>query len=215
VCPICPFQAECHQWGYLAGVAAASQARVAIATHARAKFAGLEGLGEDRDYQSIHEDCLEILRPMFKCSETDLAAAKKVIEILLTDPWWLDWLGTGENRREKDRRGDLYNFIHQLLNVAQIIEDGARFAQKTQRIRLPPPLPKPPGIESLLFRVADQNKAKFTHQPLRIQLAAAAGECYQVGVLFHDRSSKRTKSGQDDSSRSGQPAHDEGERCLV
>jgi hypothetical protein len=127
---------------------------------------------------------------MVEISEPDLAAARCVLEILLTDPRWLDWFGSGDTDAERERRDEIYDFANHMLTVAQSIADQARLADKTALFNLPEFMQKPRGVESVLFAVSRNNKAKFTQQPLRLLIAAAAGEIHQLGVVTSARSAR-------------------------
>ena len=64
VCPMCPKRTSCQQAGYLAQLMYVKNATVALCTHKRAEFSGLAELMQNRVYVAIHENPIDLLRPM-------------------------------------------------------------------------------------------------------------------------------------------------------
>jgi hypothetical protein len=57
-------------------------------------------------------------------------------------------------------------------------------------------MPRPQGIEALLFRVTRRLEVKFKGQPWRVLLAATAGELHRLGAIaYESKSLGRRKPG--------------------
>ncbi len=66
---------------------------VAICTHKRAEYTGLGEMVTGRQYVSIHENPIDLLRPKVTVEETDLFQAQRILDRVLNDPRFLDWFG--------------------------------------------------------------------------------------------------------------------------
>ena len=88
-CPRCPHRQECedhNSGGYLGRLAEARDADIAVATHARGSFLGLEDLAGKREYIAIHEDPSDLFRPSQVVGLADIEAAAAILNWGLTDP---------------------------------------------------------------------------------------------------------------------------------
>lgn len=198
VCRTCGYREKCLQSGYLAELAAAKAAAVAIATHARAVYNGLDKLAEGRnEFVSVHEDAANIVCPDVAISEIDLQRAADIIGRVLTDPKWLDWLGQAASRDEErawipnerlaETRNKLDEFVRRLAELIDALLVQLRTAERTQVVTMPTPIAKANGIESLLLRASLEEKADFSSSPWRLLLAALTGKLYSLGVIVDER----------------------------
>jgi hypothetical protein len=110
VCPFCPHEHRCKNSGYLAAIMVADAATVIIATHARGMATSLKKVASGRDYLSVHESAVELLRPHAVINEGDIEAARNVL-VHIHNSQWLNYFGNGREagiRKAKRRstRGD-------------------------------------------------------------------------------------------------------------
>lgn len=206
VCPACPERKRCSEWGYLKELKQASDATVAIATHNRAKYAGLASLSVGREFVAIHEDSLDVLRPACSVTESELRIARDaVLTRLVNDTKWLNWYGDVprldddgkpiRNDKLRQRREALREFAI-LLNelsdwlLMQFESDG-----RTRRLVTPRTIPKAIGIERLIFRATHEARKvghKLSSSVWRLLLAVATGEIADLGVIVDGSADKFT-----------------------
>ena len=198
VCRTCGHRKECLQSGYLAELAVARAAAVAIATHARAVYNGLDKLAEGRnEFVSVHEDAANIVCPDAAISEIDLQCAAEIVGRVLPDPKWLDWLGQAASRDEEgawipnerlaETRNKLDEFVRQLAGLIDALLVQLRASERTQVVTMPTPIAKANGIESLLFHASQEAKAEFSESPWRLLLAVMTGDFFSLGVVVDER----------------------------
>lgn len=172
-------------------------ATVAIATHARAIFNGLDKLSEGRtEFLSIHEDAANTICPDAAVSDWDLQVAAEIVGRVLNDSDWLNWLGQGASRDENgdivpnerlaERRDKLNEFVRDLADLIDSLLAQLRSAERTQAVTLPEPKAKAIGIEFLLLRASLQAKARFSSKLWRLLLAALTGELFSAGVIVDE-----------------------------
>lgn len=204
VCPSCEQKAECLQLGYLAELAAVKSVAVAVATHARAVFNGFDKLSEGRgDFISVHEDAANTVCPDAALSEVGLQLAKDIVNRVLTDPKWLDWLGQAASRDENgvsvpnerlaETRNQLDNFVRRLAELIDSLLVQLQAAERTQVVTMPAPIAKPTGIESLLLRASLEAKAEFSESPWRLLLAVLTGDLFSLGVIVDERDQPKSE----------------------
>ncbi len=197
VCRSCEQRAECQQLGYLAELAAVKSAAVAVATHQRAVFTGFDKLAEGRgEFISVHEDGANTVCPDAVISEVDLQLAKVIVNRMLTDPKWLDWLGQTASRDEDgvlipderlaERRSNLNQFVRRLADLIDSLLVQLQIAERTQPATMLAPIAKANGIEWLLLQVLLEAKAEFSESPWRLLLAAITGELFSLGVIVDE-----------------------------
>jgi len=198
VCRTCEHRANCLQSGYLGELDAVKSASVAVATHARAIFNGFDKLAEARnDFISVHEDAASTVCPDAAISEVGLQLAKDIVNRVLSDPKWLDWLGQAASRDENgvlvpnerlaETRNKLDEFVRRLAELIDSLLVQLQAAERTQAVTMPVPIAKPTGIESLLLRASLEAKAEFSESPWRLLLAALTGELFSLGVIVDER----------------------------
>lgn len=203
VCPGCPYRKECLVSGYLAELAAMKLADVAVATHARTVFTGFPKLCEGRgEFVSVHEDVANTVCPDAIVSIDDLQKAADIVNRVLTDPTWLDWLGQATSRdddgnsvpndRLAERRNKLDYFVRRLAELADSLVAQLQSAERTKAVTILTPIAKATGIESLLLRACLESKAKFRASPWRLLLAILTGDLFSVGVICDDRDNAKT-----------------------
>lgn len=193
VCSDCPERSRCVKDGYLAQLAAADAATVALCTHKRAEFSGFHDLVNGREYVSVHENAMNILRPLAALTLSDLEQVKIVVDWILNDPVFLDWFG--DNVRT-DNQGRTYcseelgirkdrqlKFFRHLSNVVDNLLDRLLHATSNEEWKWPEPQPRPVGVERTLFRATGISGAEFEGQPFRLVLAAASGELVSAAIL--------------------------------
>ncbi len=204
VCPTCEHRADCLQRGYLAQLDAVKSVPVAIATHQRAVFNGIDKLAEGRsEFIAVHEDAANIVCPDAVVSEADLQRAESIVGRVLNDPTWLDWLGQSASRDESgmlipnerlaETRRRLDQFVRQLADLIDSLLIQLRTAERTQVVGIPAPVTKAIGIERLLLRASLEAKASFCESPWRLLLAALTGELFSLGVIVDERHDAKPK----------------------
>ena len=198
VCPSCEQRAECLQLGYLGELAAVKSVSVAVATHARAVFNGFDKLAESRgEFISVQEDAASTICPDAVVTAADLQQAAAIVNRVLTDPTWLDWLGQAASRDEDgvwvpnerlaEKRNKLDQFVRRLAELIDSLLVQLQTAERTQAVTMPVPIAKATGIESLLLRASLEAKADFSKSPWRLLLAALMGELFSLGVIVDER----------------------------
>ena len=211
VCPSCTERKTCQSLGYLAGLEAVKAADVAIATHARAIYNGLDRLAEGRgEFIAVHENAANTICPQAVASVGELQLAAKIIGRVLEDPKWLDWLGQSTSRKESgewvsddrlaEKRTSIYEFV---LAMAKLIDDllqKVRAAERTQAVEVKDAIPKATGVEYLLLKASLESKdllpketrGRFPPSLWRMLLAAQTGGLFSLGVVVtEDNKSKR------------------------
>lgn len=198
ICPYCSKYASCSESGYLAQIKQADAASIAVATHARAKHAGLAQLAEGRDFVSIHEDAVDVLVPQLDLPAERLEVARSIVERLLVDPYWLNWFGDNfgvdlegnivTDVEKEERRTKLFEFFTHLANVIDHVIEIASATDSVQSIEPPHTLPVPPGAHNLLFRISRDLKADFGTKPIwPLLLFTATGAFHHEGVVTHEQ----------------------------
>lgn len=203
VCFRCSHRRDCNEHGYLAQLARAKEAKVAICTHKRAEYMRFGELASGRDYISIHENPIDLLRPKLSISEFDLLQAQFVLNQLLSDPKFLDWFGTATKTDDlgneyhsdelairKTRLYDFCRFLADLLDalVVRLGEVESNTEWKPSAIH---PLPK--DIEWLMFQTTKSLKARFSGPAWRFVLSAASGQIYAATIMVQRKIRKGIK----------------------
>jgi hypothetical protein len=85
VCAGCPHQFQCKDSGYLKVNATTHEATVVVATHARGIYASLDELATGREFVSIHENPLDLLKPTFVTRLDDLECAAELLGGILAE----------------------------------------------------------------------------------------------------------------------------------
>lgn len=216
ICPHCPAKKRCLETGYLAALARAKAARVAVATHARAIHTGLAALSEGRDFASIHEDVANVLLPQSKIPARSLVVARDVLHRVLNDPHWRDQFRNattvdddGETVITDEKKTALRDQQDQFLRLLADVCDGLlATAATTDAAKNYVPtttMHKPSGIENVLFRASRECKADFCRKPVwSALLTVSTGEFLRIGVLNYERTTtdiatSRPAGEQDDS----------------
>lgn len=209
----CEHRRKCLEHGYLGQVARANEARVAVATHARAIHSGLAELMEGRDYVSTHEDAMGMLMPQQTASVPMLESAQYALNRLLNDPEWLDRFGEasemdgdGEtwasHKHRTARRDAQYEF---LKHLADVVDNLLQRAARTQvPLEIPPgrTIPEPPGVQAILFHLCRELGIQFGAEPVwPLLLCIATENSLRAGILMHEettfRNSEETNDGQE------------------
>ena len=204
VCPTCEHRADCLQRGYLAQLDAVKSVPVAIATHQRAVFNGIDKLAEGRsEFIAVHEDAANIVCPDAVISEADLQRAESIVGRVLNDPTWLDWLGQASSRDEDgvwvlnerlaEKRNKLDQFVRRLAELIDSLLVQLQSAERTQAVAMPASIAKATGIEWTLLRASLELKASFSESPWRLLLAALTGELFSLGVIVDERHDAKPK----------------------
>jgi hypothetical protein len=204
----CEHRKDCLERGYLGQVARANEARVAVATHARAIHCSLADLMDGREFVSIHEDAMDVLMPQQTIPASMLESARFVLGRLLNDPVWLDQFGTVftldetlefcvVHERPTEQRNARYEFIRHLADVVDDLLQTAADASTIAEIQVGRTLPEPPGLQAILFRICRELGIHFGDKPVwSLLLYTATGEFFRVGVLIHaSRIADSTESG--------------------
>lgn len=198
ICPFCREYKHCSEFGYLAGIKRADEAKIAVATHARAIHAGLQGLAKGREFISIHEDADGVLVPLVSIPADRLEVAREIAGRLLNDPSYLDWFGdntdvddeghTFTNLEKAERRNAVFEFVKHLADLIDHLIQTATETDSIQSIALPNTMRVPPGTSRLLFQVSRELKADFGKKPVwPLLLYSASGHFHREGVLAHEQ----------------------------
>jgi hypothetical protein len=202
VCVYCEFRNKCVGEGYIAQTEAARQAQVSIATHARAIYTGLEALAKGRNYIAVHEDVHTVLVSSKRISLQELRNAAEMLDRVLNEPRWLDrfgdvWDVDDPGTRIKDevrsrRRDRVYEYSKYLVCLIEDLIDKVTEADTSQKIAAMPAVPKPAGIERLLFLATCNFK---TFAPWRSLLAIATGKTHRIGVIVRAKHKRTCRDG--------------------
>jgi len=197
VCHTCQERQACSTAGYLADLKAAEEADVALCTHKRAEHAALRTLGKGRQYISIHENPIQLLRPTMEVTEPDLQAVRCVLGQILNDPESLNGFAEadrtdGEGNRYRDdqlaeRKERQYECCLLLADVIDDLDQQLAITEQTTGWSSPKTGERAPGIERVLFRASRRAGAAFTGQPWRLLLAAIAGELVSAAIVVSER----------------------------
>lgn len=201
ICPTCPQRQRCKLQGYLRQLIAVQKADVAICTHKRVEYSGFEDLCAGRPYVSVHENPIDLLRPRCGSSVTDLTLIQSLFHRLLNDPRRLDWFGNAvrvdddgneyhseEVARRKER---LLEFCRRIADVVDDLLIQIDAAETITEWPIPGAMPRPSGIERLLFCTTRQLNLQFAGQPWRFVLAASAGELQSAAVVVKQMGNKK------------------------
>lgn len=197
VCLRCPVCQDCKQTGYLQQVQAAAEAQVALCTHQRASQTGLHKLSENRQYVSIHENPISLLRPRVEANLPELVLVKLVLDRMLNDPLFLNWFGDHEcvdenGRRVSDpelvvRRERQLAFIRLLSRLVDQLLELAQAAQQTQAWTWGDTQKQPRGAEATLFFATRVVGVIFAGQPWRLVLGAASGKLHSAAIIVSQK----------------------------
>lgn len=198
ICPFCDHFKNCVDSGYLAQIKKADAAPIAVATHARAKHAGLRYLAETRDFVSIHEDAADALAPQLCLAAERLELARSIVDRLLNEPRWLDWFGDKTcvdldgnivtDLKREERRNKLFEFITHLAKVIDDLIEVASTTETVRNIELTQTMPAPSGTHNLLFRISRELNAEFGENPVwPLLLFTATGDFLREGVVTHEQ----------------------------
>ena len=202
VCPYCEYRSKCSKEGYLGQSTETKSSPIAISTHARGIYNGIDELASGRgDYIAIHEDPAGVMCPDEAASHSDLKAASEVLTLILSDPTYLDWLGQSARKdydgnlvpddKLAERRERIDQFVRHLADVLDLLIQRLESATKTQAITIPESMAKPSGTDNLLLRVIREAEVVFSASPWRLLLAAAMGELHSIGVIVDDSRANR------------------------
>lgn len=193
VCPTCQMKTSCQRIGYLQQIQMANQADVLICTHKRTEHTGLRELSEGRDYVSIHENPVSLLRPSVEATLGDLNQVQVVLNRLLNDPHFLDWFGECLRRDDEGifyedqelaiRRERQLEFIRLLSEMIDQLVSAIYFTQGTMSWNSQIRRKSPEGIERTLFFATRVAAVAFAGQPWRFVLLAVAGELNSAAII--------------------------------
>lgn len=201
VCTTCSHQKRCKAAGYLGQLIDVQKAEVSICTHKRAEFSGICELSEKRQFVSIHENAIALLRPKCECSTDDLLVIQAFFCRLLNDPRLLNWFAVefkvddeGNPYRDEElaiRKDRLHTFC---IRVADIVDDLVTRCEAANDITewpIPEVTARPQGIERMLFRISRQLSLRFQGQPWCFILAAATSKLESAAILVHHRIARK------------------------
>jgi len=196
VCSSCQERATCICVGYLSQIAATKGAKVAIATHQRGVFNGIDNLAGGRAFISMHEDASQVLCPDETVSLNDVRAAAVVLNLILNNPKYLDWLGQSASRDEDGKfvpdeklaaqRTRIDTFVRHLADLIDSLIADSETVEKTRKANIPAPIKKPTGTDNLLLRATAEAEVSFSGPSWRVLLAAASGELYSIGWILDE-----------------------------
>ncbi|TWU12080.1 hypothetical protein CA54_08980 [Symmachiella macrocystis] len=198
VCPACEFRKKCRETGYLSQLSTVADAHVAIATHKRAEYTGLAELSQSREYLSIHEDAISLLRPPAEISLGDIVQARLLVQdYILNDPASLNWFGDAtrvddEGNRYQDeelaiRRERQYVYFRLMSGLLEHLFQAIETADQTVGWSPPETARVPAGFERTLFFSIRRANIDFRDQPWRFLLTAAAGKLHLAAIIVERR----------------------------
>ncbi len=193
VCPQCPHRKKCLEAGYLGEMIYAAEGEVVLFTHKRAEFAGLAELTAGRDYVSIHENPLDVLRPQVEIQLVDLIQLQHLFKHLLGNPYFLDRFvppvmvdDHGEPYESEELKRRLERQYDFCLVLAEVVDDLLRvITQAEATTAWQPPITgtSPNGMERLLFWAVRICQLQFQGSPFRFLLAAGTGKLPSAAVI--------------------------------
>ena len=205
ICNTCQHRISCKVVGYLGQTIEARGADVCLATHKRTAVTGFTELTQGRDYVSVHEDPLEILRPTLMLKPQGLDEVCQLIERLLTDPTYLNWYSDGQRRdgegnvfhdpEQVVRRERIYEALVVLDRLLQNLSQTIEQATEPKPWQPPEVMDSPAGFESFLWWAIRTSKLRFTESPWQFVLAAFNGRLEEVMVLVTEHHVKGLPQG--------------------
>jgi hypothetical protein len=205
ICPNCPSRTKCLACGYLEKLIRVEESTVALATQKRAEYSGLANLSSGREYVSVHENPIDMLRPAVSISEQDLLLVARITGRMVNEPSFLDWFGNDlriddEGNRYRDqeqaiRRDRQYRFCLHLIEMIDDLVQGLRQAEHTTEWQPSKTMKCPTGMERTLYFATQISKALFEGQAWRFILAAAAGELESAAIIVSKRFIKTSGRG--------------------
>lgn len=197
VCPGCDHARFCHREGYLAELAAAKEADIVICTHKRAEYSSLRELAAGRKYISIHENPIDLLRPMLSLTEPDLLRIQSVLDRMLNDPYFLNWFGAATKQDELGntyvdealslRKERLYEFSLFLADLVDRMVIQLQSTEQTMEWKPDESLALPDGIERTLFWATSRLRELFAGPAWWFILVAASGELHSSAIVVERR----------------------------
>ncbi len=193
ICHSCASRQACNEIGYLQETITAREADVCLATHQRAAVTGFEELTADRYYIAVHENPLQILRPQLTLQPRGLSEVRELVHRLLTDPFYLNWLG---DDRKRDEDGNWTSDPAQLLRRQRIWQTLGLLDQLLEQLHqqmeaATTPTPwkpaitteSPPGFEAFIWWAINHANIRFTGAPWDFVLAALHGRLREGLIL--------------------------------
>jgi hypothetical protein len=212
ICPTCNYHKTCMTGGYLSQVIAADRAEVGLATHQRLAYTGFGELDKGRDYISLHEAPVDVLRPMVGMEPRDLETAAEVVNWLLSDPWWLNWFDDDRVKdddgqtvhcvKEKVRRKRLHEACDALANLIDDLDAAIRSTTQTQPWEPPVTMKLPRGLERLLFSLSAKLRLTYEGSPWRLILPALSGKLESIVIMVRERHVSGQGQGKKETSKS-------------
>ncbi len=193
VCAQCPHRKKCLETGYLGEMIYAAEGDVVLFTHKRAEFAGLAELTTGRQYVSIHENPLNVLRPQVEIQLVDLIQLQHLFKHLLGNPFFLDRFvppvmvdDNGEPYESEELKLRLERQYEFCFVLAKVVDDliGVITAAEATTAWQPAVIgTSPNGMERLLFWAVRVCQLKFHGSPFRFLLAASTGKLPSAAVF--------------------------------
>jgi len=199
ICPRCPRQGDCRAHGYLAKLVTAREAEISLATHQRVACTGFSELAADREYITVHENPIDLLRPTCTLASQDLPPLFRLLHQVLGDPKFLNWFSES-HRRDDDaeqviRRQRIYEAAMALDDLLQDLQAAFECEAETTVWISPKKIVVPSGFESFLWWAAEVCQIRFTGNPWRFVLAALAGELHSAAVIVSERAVRDAPQG--------------------
>lgn len=205
ICSTCEFRGDCHKLGYLAQTTAARQALVSFATHQRIAKSGFNELVDDRSYIVLHENALGVLRPEVSIQLQDLHIARRFVETLVRDPFFLNFYSEatqidadGESVPDEDanvRRQRHYQTALALAGMLEHLEEAIEQAITTCAWVPKETMLSPPGFEGFLWWALKYSKVYFEESPWQFILAAFNGQLHAAMIIVSQRHVKGLPQG--------------------
>ncbi len=191
LCTHCQHSKRCKAVGYLGGIIRANEADVAIATHQRAAVQGIRDLSAGRDYVSIEEDAVGLIRPTRAVMLEDLSLAVGLLNQVHTDPRWLNWFGKGDTDKIRELRGEQHDFLLHLLQLAETLCHRLEHAETGAIPQiLPSPVEIPKRTRFTLFVLMRAIRVKFSEPPWSVLLDFVDGSLHSLSAVVSERPAK-------------------------
>lgn len=193
ICPQCPHRQRCVENGYLGEVIYAAEGTVVLFTHKRAEYAVLAELTAGRQYVSIHENPLDVIRPRAEIDRADLIQLQHLFKQLLDNPFFLNRFvppvsvdDQGEPYESQELKLRLERQYEFCFVLADLVDDLLRVVeQATDTTAWQPPMTgsSPNGMERLLFWAVRVCGLKFHGRPFRFLFAAGTGKLPSAAIF--------------------------------
>lgn len=174
VCQCCPFSRACKANGYQGKLIAARTAEVQVMTHQRAALVGLREVSSGREYVSIHEDPVGVLRPTRTARDASLRPLADALGRMLDNPAFLS-----SRSADLDEQHRWCNLL--LDETERLIEATAADHARPVEMERRPSVDVPPGGYWQLHHYL-RHELRVAEQALSLVMGIVTGTLGRVTV---------------------------------